>query len=108
VCLTGTGKIRVTDSEPYATAQAAANECRRFVGDSYFDHDIGIPHYRVELGRPPTDAVLRAQVRKAALRVNDVAAVLSVELDGFDRETRTLTGRVSFTTRSGVNMAITI
>lgn len=95
-----TGKLALAEG-PLATAQAVANEIRRFTQDSYFDYDLGIPHYQTELGHRLPEAALRAYIRKAALRVADVAEVTAIELDDYDRETRKLTGRISFRTVSG-------
>ncbi len=105
--LTSTGLIAVHDGPP-ATAQAVANEVRRFVNDSYFDYDQGIPHFEVELGHPLPESALRAYVRRAALRVDDVDEILEVRLDGFDRETRSLSGWITFRTRSGQTFTIAI
>lgn len=101
--LTDTGKIALK-SNAKATAQNVANECRRFRNDSYFDYDAGIPYFAITLGLPRNNAVLRSYVRKAVLRVDDVAAIKEIELDGFDNETRKLSGRISFTTNSGGNL----
>ncbi|MDR1920734.1 MAG: hypothetical protein LBS31_03205, partial [Candidatus Adiutrix sp.] len=66
------GKIKTTaKATALATAQAAANECRRFLADSYFDHDVGLPHFQVELGQTfgagaPAQK-LRSHLRRAAL-----------------------------------------
>lgn len=98
--LTATGRLALAEGAK-ATAQAVANEIRRFMFDSYFDYDLGIPHFATELGHTLPEAALRAYIRKAALRVDDVAEVTAIELDGYDRETRTLTGRVTFKTAAG-------
>ena len=87
VTLNNTGGIAVSTG-PYATAQAVANEIRRFLNDSYFDYDLGIPHFEAELGRTLPESALRSFVRRAALRVGDVAEILNIELDDFDRESR--------------------
>jgi hypothetical protein len=107
ITLTSTGKIAVSDGA-YATAQAVANEIRRFLADSYFDYHLGIPHFNVELGQILPDSALRAHIRKAALRVPDVAEIIDISLDNFNRQTRTLTGTVSFKTGSGQAFTIAV
>jgi hypothetical protein len=100
--LTDSGLIALADSEAYTTAQNVANECRRFLHDSYFDHDAGIPHFMIELGQKAkiSDAAVRTALRTAALRVADVERVLDVEFEAFDSVTRALTGRITFTCKS--------
>ena len=73
--------------------------------------NVGVPHFDTELGfnvNAMSDASLRAALRKAALRVEDVLRVLNVEIDDIDRDTRTLTGRVSFSTVSGRTLTVQI
>lgn len=98
--LTDTGKIAVK-SNAAATAQNVANECRRFRNDSYFNHDIGIPYFVTSLGRASDNAVLRAYVRQAVLRVEDIAEIENIELTEFDKETRILNGTIQIITISG-------
>ena len=109
--ITESGKIAVSEAPAYSTAQDVANECRRFFEDSYFDYNIGIPHFGIELGKTGnamSTAMLRAALRKAALRVADVLKVLSVEIDVINRETRTLTGSIKFSTVSGQILTVKI
>lgn len=96
----GSGKIALYH-DSIATAQSVANECRRFINDSYFDYDIGIPHFNIELGHVLPDSVLRSSLREAALRVSDVFEILDIDIDNIDREARLLTGSVTFKTISG-------
>lgn len=100
MALTASGNIAVIQNAA-ATAQNVANECRRFINDSYFDYDIGIPYFAVALGQIPDNAVLRAHLRRAVLRVSDVAGIESMEITGFDYDKRRLHGTVNFRTKSG-------
>jgi hypothetical protein len=95
------------ESGPEATAQAAANECRLFTGDACFRMAEGVPHYVAELGaKIPARPLFHSYLRQAVRRVADVLDVTGVELAGFDRDTRTLTGTVWFVTREGENVRI--
>jgi hypothetical protein len=106
--LSDTGNILTTTSA-MATAQNAANECRLFTEDAYFDYDKGIPHFITELGsRMPPKSLLRSFLRRAVLRVPDVSRVTDIELFSFDRVNRVLSGRILFSTREGVNVQINI
>jgi molybdopterin-guanine dinucleotide biosynthesis protein A len=110
VTLNEAGHIAVIAADaPYATAQNVANECRLFTRDAYFAYDRGIPHFVVELGRRRTRlSALKAYLRRAALRDPKVAKVAAVRVDDFDRETRTLSGAVTLTLRSGENVALNL
>ena len=85
-----------------ATAQGVANECRLFTRDAYFEQDKGIPHKAVELGqKSPAPPLLRTLMRRQALRVPDVASVLGIEGEAFDRAARRLAGTLRSKTREG-------
>lgn len=105
--LTEAGRIPIRRDD-IATAQDVANEIRRFVADTYFDHDIGIPHFNIELGHIPPDTILRSAIRAAARRVSDVVEIIDVSVDNFDPETRTLTGSITFrtTTTDALTLAL--
>lgn len=102
--LDGVGRIAVTGEEQ-ATAQNVSNEARLFTDDAYFIQDKGVPHFAVELGSRTNDSILRAYLRRAALRVSDVRDVLTVDIISFDPVTRLLTGDIQFTTAGGVSNA---
>lgn len=99
--LNDVGLIELVSGE-YATAQNVANEVRLFTDDAYFIQDKGIPHFTVELGRrASTTAVLHSYVRKAALRVEDVNEIISINISHFDPTTRVLAGDITFGTKEG-------
>ena len=64
-----------TTADEYATAQTAANACRLFTNDAYFDRTKGIPHFNIELGKKPdvAESVLTNRVRKACMSVEGVS-----------------------------------
>jgi len=92
----------------YATAQNVANECRVFEGDLAFERERGLPYYLITLGRKPSPSVLKARLRDAAMLVEDVKEVTSIEIDTLDTETRLLTGEISVTSVEGENAKIGI
>jgi hypothetical protein len=106
--LTESGGIATVEGAA-STAQCVANECRLFTGDAYFRRRSGIPHFLADLGsRLPVAALLRAEVRRAALRVADVRQVGEIRIEDFDKGSRILSGSVSFTTWEGENAALVI
>ncbi|MCC8190133.1 MAG: hypothetical protein LIP77_05770 [Planctomycetes bacterium] len=104
--LTGTGKMALHDSA-MATAQNVTNEIRRFVRDTYFAYDVGVPHFEIELGHPLPEAKFRAALRAAALRVDDVSEVAGLRIDDFDQTTRSLVGEIQVRTVSGLEFTVT-
>ena len=105
LCLDIQGNIAVSKGA-YSTAQNVANECRLFTDDAYFDTERGIPYFLIALGKDVSVSVLMARLREAALRVEDVAAVNSIQLDSLDTETRKLTGTIMFTSVEDENGTI--
>lgn len=60
-------------SNPYALAQDAASAIRTWLGEVYFDTTLGIPWRQQVFGKTPSLALLKEQIRAAALTVPDVA-----------------------------------
>lgn len=89
------GRVKLA-SGAAATAQNVANEARLFTKDAYFAQERGIPHFAVELGKRGSTAPLRSHLRKAALLVDDVAEVTSVNAEV--PEGRKITGDIRFRT----------
>lgn len=108
VHLDGVGGIALA-AQDIATPQNVANECRLFTNDAYIAQDDGIPHFLVELGQPaPPTSLFAAYLGIQARSVPQVAQVLGITVDAVDRETRTLTGSINFTTEDGQYVAIDI
>lgn len=105
ICLNENGGIAVSIG-PYSTAQNVANECRLFTRDACFAQERGIPYFAITLGQSPAYSVLNARLRKAALLVDDVQEVTSIDLETFDTETRKVTGDIKFISKEGENGAI--
>ena len=99
------GRIVVSEGG-YATAQNVANECRLFTNDACFEQTRGIPYFLITLGKAPALSVLKARLRKAAMLVDDVKDVVSIDVQSFDTETRLLSGDIQFTSKEGETGAI--
>ena len=85
-----------------------ANECRVFEGDLAFERGRGLPYYLIALGKKPSPSVLKARLREAALRVEDVKEVTSVDIESLDTETRRLSCEIKVTSMEGENAEIGI
>lgn len=105
--LSDAGKIEVREGA-IATAQNVANEARRFRNDTYFDFDLGIPHFEIELGHALPEVIFISALRRAALRVEDVAEILDIVVYDVDTNTRLLSGEIAFRTISGQEKRLVI
>ena len=84
-----------------AVCQNVANECRLFLHDAYFRYDEGIDWFTDQLGQKIQRSVLTQRLRNAALSVEGVLSVQSVEISEIDQKTRTLHGTITITTVYG-------
>lgn len=84
-----------------AVCQNVANECRLFLHDAYFRYDEGIDWFTDQLGQKIQESVLMSRLRNAALSVDGVLTVQSIEITELDQKTRTLHGVVNLTTVYG-------
>ena len=94
--LDANGNIAVA-SEPYSVAQDAASAIMTFLGECYWDTQIGVPWLQQILGQRPTLALLKAQLAAAAMTVPDVAAA-QVFISSF--VSRVVSGQVQVTSQS--------
>ena len=94
--LDANGNIAVA-SEPYSVAQDAASASMTFLGECYWDTQIGVPWLQQILGQRPTLALLKAQLAAAAMAVPDVAAA-QVFISSF--VSRVVSGQVQVTSQS--------
>ena len=95
-----TGRLALREGA-WATAQNVANEARVFTDDLAFERDRGIPYFLLTLGHKPSPSVLKARLRDAALRVEDVAEVEGVDLESLDTDTRLVRGEIRCRTLEG-------
>lgn len=86
-------------SEPYSQAQDAASAVRVFLGEAYYNTDLGVPYFSDVLGRYQPTQILRARAQEAALTVPGVSDATAILITGRDR---TLTGQIQISTDSGV------
>ena len=86
-------------TNPYALAQDAASQIKLFLGEWWYDTTQGVPYFSQILGQPPSTAVLKAQLARAALTVPGVTAA-QVFLTAFSN--RVISGQVQVTGAAGV------
>lgn len=89
-------------TDPYATAQQVANECKLYLGEGYYDPDQGIPLDPDVFGVSTSLPYVRTLMESAANGVTGVVnSQASLYVDG-----RTLRGVIEVTTDSGIDLTI--
>jgi hypothetical protein len=96
--LDASGNIAMA-SPPYALAQDAASAIRTFIGEAYYNTELGIPYFEQVLGKYPSLEFLKAELVTAALTVPGIIAA-RVFISGVLN--RQVTGQVQITDSSGV------
>lgn len=95
------GNIAVA-SDPYAMAQDAANACRLFAGELFYDTVPGIPYFHEILAEAPPLSLIKAYLVRAALRV---PGVVSAQVFISEWSDRTIRGQVQITDANGTTSA---
>ena len=67
------GNIAVADA-PYALAQDVSSAIRLFKGEQIYNSTIGVPYLQQLLGLSPPISMIKAEIVKAALRVNGIVS----------------------------------
>ena len=98
--LDGNGNPKML-TELDAICQNVANECRLFLHDAYFRYDEGIDWFTDQLGQKIQLSVLTSRLRNAALSVDGVLSVRSIDIDELNQKTRTLHGVINIQTVYG-------
>jgi hypothetical protein len=93
----GQGNIAVA-TEPYSLVLAAANECRTFAGEVYYDQTKGIPYLSQILGKSTPIEYTKAQLVAAAL---NVPGIVSAKAYLTSSSSRKLGGQIQITDSSG-------
>lgn len=84
---------------PYALAQDAAEECRCFRGECYYETTRGIPYDTQILGKSTPIEYTKAQLVAAAKLVPEVVAARAYLTSSSDRR---LGGQIQITDSSGI------
>lgn len=90
-------------TDPYATAQDVASECRVFRGEEWYNVDNGIPYFEQILGHFPPASLLKAYEVNAALSVPGVVSATCL-ITGFTH--RSLSGQIQITMTNGATAVV--
>lgn len=89
-------------SDPYATAQQVANECRLYQGEAYYAPDQGIPLDPDVFGGNATLPYVSILMQTAALGVDGVVTATP----SLYRQNREVRGAILVSTSSGIDLTI--
>lgn len=98
--LDSNGNIALAD-EPYALAQDAASAIRTFIGECWYDVQLGIPYFQKVLGQLPPQQYMQSLIENAALTVPGIAKA-KCTITAFDN--RTITGVVELIDTAGATL----
>ena len=105
--LDANGQLALTKSQD-AVAQTVANRCRLFVRDASYNYDEGIAYFETALGQKVQTSLLSSELRRLALEVQGVTKVISVTVDNFEIETRTLKAKIVLLTEDSKDVVVNI
>ena len=98
------GNIAVATA-PWQLAQDVASACRLFLGELWYNTDLGVPYNTEILGEPLSIPFLSNALQSAAVTV---PAVVSAKAVIIGIKGRTISGQVQFTTSDGSTGTTTI
>lgn len=101
--LDAAGNIALAD-EPYAIAQDVASAVRTFIGECWYDTELGLPYWQQILGQWPPIALVKAKLVEAALTV---PGVVSAECVIVNFSQRKLTGQIQVVDENGITSLAT-
>lgn len=104
LCLDAARNIAVA-SRPYALAQDVASAIKTFLGECWYNTELGIPYFQQILGKTPPHTYFQEQMVAAALTVPGVVTATCV-ISGF--KNRVVTAQVQFTDDAGNTQSVGI
>lgn len=89
---------------PYSIAQDVSSAVKTFIGECWYNTELGIPYWENILGEYPSISYVKQQLIDAAFTVPEVveADVVMVSFDG-----RNLTGQIKIIDKSGQESGVT-
>jgi len=84
---------------PYSIAQDVASAVRTFLGECWYNNDLGLPYWQQILGEFPPLQFVSQQIQEAAFTIPNV---VSAEVDFTSFTNRVLEGQILITDTDGV------
>ena len=100
--LDSNGNIAIA-APPYSVAQDVASAIRTFLGECYYNTNLGVPYWQDFLGQPFSQSAVIQAMNKAALTVPGVVTANTVISSFANRQ---VSGQVQFSTSDGTNTVI--
>ena len=88
---------------PYAVAQDVASAIRTFLGECYYNINLGVPYWQDYLGQPFSQSAVIQAMNAAALTVPGVVTANTVITSFTNRQ---VSGQVQFSTSDGVTTQV--
>ena len=92
------GNIALAET-PYSIAQDVASAVRTFLGECWYNNDLGLPYWQQILGDFPPLQFISQQIQAAAFTIPNV---VSAEVDFTSFKNRVLEGQILITDTDGV------
>jgi hypothetical protein len=97
------GNIAVA-SDPYSISQDVASALKTFLGEVYYNTDLGVPYFQSILGYTESASFIAVQLENAALTV---PGIVLAQLTGLELKDRILTGTIKVTDENGITNNVT-
>lgn len=91
-------------SDPYSLSQDIASALKTFLGEVYYNTDLGIPYFQSILGYQESASFIGVELENAAL---SVPGVVAAQLTGLDYVDRQLIGTLKATDALGIEHNVT-
>ncbi len=88
---------------PYALTQDVASAVQLYIGELWFQGNLGIPYFEQVLGQLPPLSLLTGLIEKAAMTVSGVVAAQCV-IASFD--SRQISGEIRFIDETGAALGV--
>ncbi len=94
--LDGSGDLVLTDDD-YSIAQDVASAVRTFLGEPWYNTNLGMPYFQTILGQNPPASLVSAKIKGQAFTIMGVTSAKTIALRLSDR---LLTGTIVVTSTS--------
>lgn len=97
------GNMALADAR-YSIAQDVASAVSTWSGECWYDNSLGLPYKTQILGQKLAESLVKAQIKNAALTIDGVSQVTTIDLQQTNRK---LSGTIEIIDASGVTAGVT-
>lgn len=91
---------------PYAIAQDVASAVKTFVGECWYNANLGVPYFQFILGKLPSLEFMKTKFINAGLTTPNVASIKCVLIGPTNRNHREVRGQLQITDDGGITSII--